>query len=155
MIVTYKPKVAHILTVPFRKTGGRESGKPLKAHCKASYRLIPGTNELPDIVWDHISKQKSIKNKIKSGELTSISEVKEEQKEDKNGNKRTKKTEKSKGLGDIDIQDAISLIKDCNDIEVLKGWKKMKGLNEELRMEIINRIEAVEYYIKTGKEKKD
>jgi len=152
MIIVYKPKVAHILTVPFRKTG---TGKPIRANCKSSYRLIPGTNEVPDVVWDYMKEQETLQSKIKEGELSSISEVKEKAVKDKNGNMRQKKTEKAKELKDLDSIEAIKLIKDCNDLEILKGWKKKRGLNDELRIEITNRIEAVQYFIKTGKEKKE
>lgn len=150
MIIIYKPKTPHLLKLPVGKSfiSGFKKAKR-KDGVSNTIILVPGTNDInvSDKEWQKVKEYTMIKEKIKIGELKIIEEE-IEKKPDKNGNMRS--VFKEKTIESLNVEEAIQIIKDCNNMDSLKKWSNEKGLKEEVRLTIKQQIEKINEYIKTG-----
>jgi len=101
-------------------------------------RLIYGTNEIEDKVWEDAKNDSSIAGKLLSGELTEIVEVVEEKNDD---GKKTKKTVSS--VKDMSPKLSDKVIQETYDLTLLNKWLG-ETAKESVRISLLKRIAVVE-----------
>lgn len=149
MIVNNKKK--GMLIVPLSLAVG-DIGKGVMPAI-SNINLLPGFNEIKDSDWEKLKP--SLQYKLDSKELEVISEKKVEVvKEGKGDKATTKEIKKEKALkfSELTIDKIKEILPETNDVKLLEKWSDGEK-RDDVRLMIRKRIEEVEDYIKTGKQK--
>lgn len=128
-----------------------------KAHRTVSQKvLIKGSNYIEDDIWKELRKIKSVKWKLDNGLLEEVLKycmVDEEVEEEVDGKKKKskKKVRKTKfpRLNEIKTEEAILLVKDCRDPDVLRKWSKQES-RDSVRSYIKDQLDFLKDYALRG-----
>lgn len=152
MIIEWKKNCLKI--IPLTK----DAGEAVKRLGKNKIILLPGNNEIDDVVWDSIKEYKSIQKSLESGQIKikeySTKEVeKKEMVEEENEKGEKKKVEKKtkikvvkgKTLKDLDPDKAREIVENTYDIPTLEKWRNDEG-RADIRNMIDDKIKEIKDY---------
>jgi len=144
MIVNWSGNGLKIVPIMTSKTGKERDELFKLASGKASFVLLPGTNEVPN--GDFEIAKEHIEGDIKSGKIKILADQKKEKVKVGDEEKMINVT-RAKPLKKFSPQEAMDIVNECNSLETLSAWKKEETRDSVLKT-IQNRVEEVEAYIK-------
>ena len=124
MFIKYKPKNAHVKTIPIVIASSGGSAVPL---ANDSVILRPGTNELTEQQWEAIQPhvQDEIKNKIIVPFTVPV--------------QKAGGVAKARTLKDVPVSVARKIIESCQNVADLKKWVKQE-LPDEIMLLVLKRL---------------
>lgn len=95
------------------------------------YTLMPGYNEMPEIIWKNLQKHSVVKKWIDKGEIV-LKEKTYKTKEDKLKNQEQVK-DSCETLSSYSQKEAIEIVKKTLNIKNLEDWRNGEGRNRVLK----------------------